>query len=76
MKCRYPLWWVSLSSSFALLALFLGSKLTALGEVIASELEHSYGGNWPANHLRGSLSSAERAVSTVNLKDLGTGKKE
>jgi hypothetical protein len=41
MKVRYTLWLTSLSAA---VALFLGRRLKALGEVIAAELERSYAG--------------------------------
>jgi len=42
MKVRYTLWLTSLSAA---VALFLGRRLKALGEVIAAELERSYAGS-------------------------------
>ena len=42
MKVRYTLWLTSLSAA---VALFLGQRLKALGEVIAAELERSYAGS-------------------------------
>jgi hypothetical protein len=39
MKSR-SFWWTSMSAS---VALFFGQRLNALGEIIANELEHSYG---------------------------------
>ena len=42
MKVRYTLWLTSLSAA---VALFLGRRLKALGEIIAAELERSYAGS-------------------------------
>jgi hypothetical protein len=44
-------WWTSMSAS---VALFLGQRLNALGEIIANELEHAYdkaaNSAWPAKN--------------------------
>jgi len=42
MKVRYTLWLTSLSAA---VALFLGRRLKAVGEIIAAELERSYAGS-------------------------------
>ncbi len=49
MRSRCFFWWTALSAS---LSVFVGKKLSALGEIIAHDLEHSYGGvaddfSWP-----------------------------
>lgn len=72
MKSRYLLWWTSLSAS---VVLFVGQRLNALGEIIANELEHSYGGlvnnsRWPSKNSRRFSTSARRSASQQMLQEL------
>jgi hypothetical protein len=61
MKFRRPLFW--LMSGCAWLVLFIGQKLNAVGEMIASELERSYPG--PTGYV--AIPGRKRQKSPVEL---------
>jgi hypothetical protein len=72
MGSRYSFWWAALSAS---LTLFLRKRLKALGEIIAHDLEHSYGGvandfSWPVKSLSDRSAAGTEWQATSTLQDL------
>jgi hypothetical protein len=76
MKSRL-FWWTSMSAS---VLLFFGQRLNALGEIIANELEHSYGEydegaanfSWPMKNLRRLTAAPKWPASHQTCKDVHT----
>lgn len=72
MGSRNSFWWTALSAS---VTLFLRKRLKALGEVIAHDLEHSYGGvandfSWPVKSVSGRSAAGTEGQAPSTLQDL------